>query len=123
VANSSNAPAYIAIAWSPAANTFATPTFLMGQTQQRVDLWQTNRMTGPVRTLSSGATSPARTAIIDEIHPNNSLASVNTVSWSADGTLIAGHTNSGSVTIWQTATGVVKGVLNLPTRKTNARCL
>src|SRR5438876_2454827 len=66
-ANSSNAPAYIAIAWSPTANTFATPTFLMGQTQQRVDLWQTNRMTGPVRTLSSGATSPARTAIIDEI--------------------------------------------------------
>lgn len=118
-ANSSNPPAYIAIAWSPTANTFATPTFLSGQAQQRIDVWQINHMTGPVRTLRSNTTSAARTAIIDEIHPNNSQASVNTVSWSADGTLIAGHTNSGSVTIWQAATGVVKGVLNLPIRKTN----
>jgi WD40 repeat protein len=117
-ANSTNPPAYIAIAWSPAANAFATPTFLSGQAQQHMDLWQINHMTGPVRTLSSSATGPARTAIIDEKHPNNSLTSVNTVSWSADGMLVAGHTNFGSVTIWQATTGIVKGALNLPTRKT-----
>lgn len=117
--NSTNPPAYIALTWSPTANTFATPTFLSGQAQQRIDLWQINHMTGPVRTLTSGATGPARTALIDEKHPNNSLTSVNTVSWSADGMLVAGHTNFGSVTIWQVTAGTVKGVLNLPTRKTD----
>lgn len=117
-ANSANAPAYTAIAWSPTSNTFAVPSYMQQQTQQIVDLWRVNHTTGPVHTLTSNATGTARTAIIDDIHPFNATANVNMISWSTDGTLLAGHTNFGTVTIWQAATGAIKEVLNLPVRPT-----
>ena len=117
-ANGSNAPAYTAIAWSPTSNTFAVPSYTQQQTQQVVDLWQVNHTTGPLHTLTSNATGTPRTEIIDVIHANNSPATVNMISWSTDGTLLAGHTNFGSVTIWQVATGAIKEALSLPVRPT-----
>jgi WD40 repeat protein len=54
--------------------------------------------------------------LIDVSHPYNSPANVNMVGWSSDGSLVAGHTNFGSVTIWQAATGAVSQVLALPSR-------
>jgi serine/threonine protein kinase len=117
-ANTSNALVHTAIAWSPTANTFATPGYLLQQTQQRVALWQINQTSGPIRTLNLDATGSVRTLIIDEVHPQNSGVNVDMIGWSADGTLVAGHTNFGSVTIWQAATGTVKEVLSLPKRPT-----
>src|SRR5581483_9308994 len=81
-ANSANAPAYTAIAWSPTSNTFAVPSYMQQQTQQIVDLWRVNHTTGPDHTLTSNATGIARTAIIDDIHPFNATANVNMIGWS-----------------------------------------
>src|SRR5947209_14228520 len=117
-ANTSNAPVHTSIAWSPTANTFATPGYLLQQPQQRVALWQINQTSRPIRTLNSDTTGSARTLIIDEVHPQNSSVNVDMIGWSADGTLVAGHTNFGSVNIWQAATGAVKEIVSLPKRPT-----
>jgi len=93
------APAYNHIAWSPKTNTFVTSLSL----QTRIELWQAGHAKGPVRTLlSRGIKDPG----ID----------MDQVSWSADGSLVAGVTNSNPVVIWEAATGVVKQVLQLPDR-------
>ena len=120
-ANSSNAPIHKAIAWSPKGNTFATPGYVAPQGQpiqqpQQVDLWQVGQTNNPIRILSSDTTGTARTLLIDVSHPFNSPANVDMVGWSSDGSLVAGHTNFGSVTIWQAATGAVFQVLALPSR-------
>ena len=120
-ANSSNAPIHKAIAWSPKGNTFATPGYVAPQGQpiqqpQQVDLWQVGQTNNPIRILSSDTTGTARTLLIDVSHPFNSPANVDMVGWSSDGSLVAGHTNFGSVTIWQAATGAVSQVLALPSR-------
>ncbi len=90
------APAYAHIAWSPKTNTFATSL----SSQTRIELWQAGHATGPVRTLLSKGINDPRIEV-DE------------VSWSADGSLVAGVTNSNPVVIWEAATGVVKQVLEL----------
>jgi serine/threonine protein kinase len=93
------APAYSHIAWSPKAITFATSLF----SQTRIELWQADHAAGPVRTLlSKGINDPS--------------INVEEVSWSTDGSLVAGLTNSNPVVIWEAATGVVKQVLHLPDR-------
>ncbi|HET9921516.1 MAG TPA: serine/threonine-protein kinase [Ktedonobacteraceae bacterium] len=115
-ASGSGTPAYTAIAWSPQSNTFAVPSYAPQQTQQIVALWQLNHPSSPVRTLTSNASGTARTFIIDVIHAPNSPATVDMVDWSNDGTLLAAHTNFGTVTIWQAATGAIKEVLSLPSR-------
>jgi len=107
---------YSSIDWSPIANTFATPSYSSGQQQQRVALWQTNNTTAPLRTLTSDSSGTPRTFIYDAFDPNSSYANVNTVAWSSDGTLLAGHTNFGTVTVWDTISGKVKGELHLPDR-------
>ena len=117
-ANGSTAPAYTAIAWSPTSNTFAVPSYIQQQTQQIVDLWQVNHTHGPAHVLTSNATGTARTGIVDVIHPYNATANVNMIGWSTDGILLSGHTNFGTVTIWQAATGAIKEVLTLPVRPT-----
>ena len=123
--STTSTPAYTAIAWSPSpvsrtldSNTFAVPSYTQQQTQQVLDIWQVNHTTGPIHTLTSNATGTARTGIIDVIHPFNATANVNAISWSTDGTQLAGHTNFGSVTIWQAATGAIKETLSLPVRPT-----
>lgn len=124
VANSSlAAPAFTAVAWSTTANNFATTSYAPQQTQQQVDLWQLNHTGGPTKTLHSDTTGVARTAIIDAMHPYNSPAIVDALSWSLDGTLLAGHTNFGLVTLWQTATGSVQHELKLPARPTKDKPL
>ncbi len=98
-ANNFSDPLYLHIAWSPKANTFAISLF----SQTRIELWQAGHVTGPVRTLLSKGFNDPR---ID----------VQEISWSADGSLVAGLTNSNPVVIWEAATGVVKQVLELPDR-------
>ncbi len=122
-ANSANPPAQTAIAWSPTGNTFATPSYALQQTQQQIDLWKTGLSNGPAETLKSDATGTVRTLVIDSVHPSNSFVNVNTIGWSADGSLLAGHTNFGTVTIWQVAGGTVSQVLNLPQRPTQEKPL
>lgn len=117
-ANGSTAPAYTAIAWSPDANSFATPAYVQKQTQQVVDIWQVGHTSSPERILTSNATGIARTEVIDVVHSSNSAAPLNAINWSTDGSLLAAHTNFGSVTIWQAATGAIKETLNLPVRPT-----
>jgi len=98
-ANTFSDPLYLHIAWSPKANTFATSLF----SQTRIELWQAGHTTGPVRTLLSKGFNDPRIAVQE-------------ISWSADGSLVAGLTNSNPVVIWEAATGVVKQVLQLPDR-------
>ena len=117
-ANGGTAPAYTAIAWSPRANTFATPAYMQGQTRQVVDIWQMGHTNAPVQALTSNATGTARTAIIDVVHPFNATAPLNALSWSSDGSLLAAHTSFGSVTIWQAAAEAIKQTLSLPVRPT-----
>src|SRR6266699_1730266 len=68
--------------------------------QTRIELWRVGHTTGPVRTLLSKGINDPRIEV-DEI------------SWSADGSLVAGLTNSNPVVIWEAATGEVKQVLKL----------
>jgi len=98
-ANNFSDPLYPHIAWSPKANTFATSLF----SQTRIELWQEGHDTGPVRTLISKGI-------------NDTRVDVQEISWSADGSLVAGLTNSNPVVIWEVATGAVKQVLKLPDR-------
>ncbi len=93
------APAYTHIAWSPKGNTFATSL----NSETRIELWQAGHATGPVRTLLSKGINDPRIEVYE-------------VSWSVDGSLVAGLTNSNPVVIWEAATGVVKQVLELPDR-------
>jgi serine/threonine protein kinase len=122
-ASSSNPPAQTSIAWSPTGNTFATPGYALQQTQQQIDLWKAGLTNGPAGTLKSDATGTARTLVIDSVHPSNSSVIVNMVGWSADGSLLAGHTNFGMVTIWRMAGGTVSQVLDLPLRPTQEKPL
>jgi serine/threonine protein kinase len=115
-ANSSPQLTYCAIAWSPTANVFATPSYVPQQTSQLVDLWQVNRTDRPARTLASDATGKVRTLIDDWVHLANINANVNMISWSPDGKALAAHTNFGTVTIWQAATGTITQVLSLTAR-------
>jgi hypothetical protein len=93
------------------------------QTQQQVDLWKVGSTSGPAEMLKADATGPARTQVSDYVHPSNSTVNVNMVGWSADGSLLAGHTNFGTVTIWQVAQGTVSHVLDLPPRPTQEKPL
>ena len=122
-ANSANPPAQTTITWSPIGNTFATPGYAPQQTQQQVDLWKVGLTNGPAKTLLSDAIGTARTLVIDSVHPSNSSVTVNMIGWSADGSLLAGHTNFGTVTIWQVAAGTVSQVLDLPLRPTQEKPL
>jgi len=108
--------AYPAIAWSPTASSFATPSFVQGQQQQRVALWHTNNTTAPARTLTANVTGTPRTIIYDNYKLDNSFTNLNALAWSTDGKRLATHTNSGSVILWDTTTGSVQTTLNLPTR-------
>jgi WD40 repeat protein len=116
--NTLNGPGYFAIACSPRASTFAAASFTPEQTQQRVDLWQIGHTTSPVRMLTASATAAARTSMTDYAHPFHAARNINAVSWSSDGTLLAAHTNFGTATLWQAATGSTKQMLNLPSRPT-----
>ncbi|HZU04017.1 MAG TPA: hypothetical protein VFA10_30420, partial [Ktedonobacteraceae bacterium] len=116
--NTLNGPGYFAIACSPVANTFAAASFTPQQTQQQVDLWQIGHTTSPVRTLTASATEAARTSMTDYVHPFHAARNINALSWSSDGTLLAAHTNFGTATLWQAATGSTKQMLNLPSRPT-----
>lgn len=116
--DASSTSAYTAIAWSPVANSFATPNNVQKQTKQVVDIWQVGHTTAPEHMLTSNATGTARTAIIDVIHPSNATAPLNAISWSNDGSLLATHTNFGTVPIWQAATGTIKETISLPLRPT-----
>lgn len=122
-ANSSNAPVFTAVAWSTIGNSFATIRYAPQQMQQQVALWQANRTNAPTKVLYSDATGTARTAIIDATHPYNSPANLNGIGWSLDGTLLAGHTNFGLVTIWQAANGNIQQVLKLAERPTKDKPL
>ncbi len=115
-ANSSPELTYCAIAWSPTANVFATPRYIPQQTSQLVDLWQVNQTNRPARMLTSDATGKVRTLIDDWVHLANINVNVNMVSWSPDGKALAAHTNFGTVTIWQAATGTITQVLSLTAR-------
>lgn len=117
-ASTASTSAYTAIAWSPVANSFATPNAVRTQRQQVVDIWQVGHTTAPVHILTSNATGTARTAIIDVAHPFNATAPLNAISWSTDGSLLATHTNFGSVTIWRTATDTIQETVSLPLRPT-----
>jgi serine/threonine protein kinase len=119
--NTLSGPGYFAIACSPTANTFAAASFVPEQTQLQVDLWQTSRTTGPVRMLTANDTGTARTSITDYVHPLHASRNINALGWSSDGTLLAAHTNFGTVTRWQTATGSTKQMLNLPSRSTKGK--
>jgi WD40 repeat protein len=118
IQNTLNGPGYFAIACSPTSSTFAVASFAPEQTQQQVDIWQISHSTGPVRTFTGNATGTARTSITDYVRPLHASRNINAVGWSNDGTLLAAHTNFGTVTLWQTATGSIKQVLNLPSRST-----
>jgi serine/threonine protein kinase len=122
-AHSASPPAHTTIAWSPTGNTFATPRYMPQQTQQQVDLWKVGSTNGPAEVLKADATGSAVTQVSDYVHPSNSTVNVNMVGWSADGPLLAGHTNFGTVTIWQVAQGLVSHVLDLPPRPTQEKPL
>jgi serine/threonine protein kinase/WD40 repeat protein len=115
-ANSSSQLTYCAIACSPTANVFATPRYIPQQTRQLIDLWQVNQADRPARTLTSDASGRARTLIIDEVHIANEYVNVNMISWSPDGKALAAHTNFGTVTVWQAATGAITQTLSMPAR-------
>lgn len=114
------APIYPAIAWSPNAPLFATPSYQINQQQQQVALWQAGNTTHPQQVLTASASGSPQSIIYDYFNVTTSSANIDTVSWSADGALLAGHSNSGTVTIWDARTGAVKTSLKLPTRPTPA---
>jgi serine/threonine protein kinase len=122
-ANSASPPAHTTIAWSPTGNTFATPRYMPQQTRQQVDLWKVGSTSAPAEMLKAEATGSAVTQVSDYVHPPNSTVNVNMVGWSADGSLLAGHTNFGTVTIWQVAQGTVSHALDLPPRPTQEKPL
>ncbi len=54
--------------------------------------------------------------IDDYVHLANINVNLNMVSWSPDGKALAAHSNFGTVTIWQAATGTIIQVLSLTAR-------
>lgn len=105
--NSLNLPSYNVIAWSPKANMFATNTDFLIHTQLQTNIWQPGKKTGP-----------AHTFIYKDANTLNTLSSLDVVSFSPDGSLLAGYTNFGPIVLWDTATGAIKRTLQLPSRPT-----
>lgn len=96
-------PTYNYLAWSPIANTFVTTSALsVQQGQIQTDLWQVNHLDGPLKTFS-----------YSDSHTTSTLASIDALSWSADGKRVAGLTNFGEAVIWE---GTTVQVLTLPSR-------
>jgi serine/threonine protein kinase len=122
-AQSSGSSAQTSIAWSPTGNTFATTSYAQQQTQQHINLWKAGLTNDPAGALKSDTTGTVRTLVIDSVHPSNSSVNVNMIGWSADGSLLAGHSNFGTVTIWQVAEGTISQVLGLPLRTTQEKPL
>ena len=115
-AHSASPPAHTTIAWSPTGNTFATPRYTPQQIQQQVDLWKVGSTSAPAEMLKADATGSAVTLVSDYVHPSNLTMNVNMVGWSDDGSLLAGHTNFGTVSIWQVTHGTFSHALDLPPR-------
>ncbi len=117
-ANNANAPLYAFLSWSPRANTFAAANTPLGKIAVQVDLWQKSNATAPTKTLSYAVTDHVVPLPLSELHiyttpPFVTVGFVDALSWSADGTLIAGHTNFNFVIIWNATTGTVKQVLRM----------
>jgi serine/threonine protein kinase/WD40 repeat protein len=115
---SANAPLYAFLSWSPRANTFAAANTPLGKIAVQVDLWQKSNATAPAKTLSYIVTDHVVPLPLSELHtyttpPFVTVGFVDATSWSAGGTLIAGHTNFNFVIIWDAATGAVKQVLRM----------
>ena len=116
--NSANAPLYAFLSWSPKANTFAAASTPLGKIVVQVDIWQKSNATAPAKTLSYSVTERVVPLPLSEMHtyttpPFVTVGFVDAMSWSADGTLIAGHTNFNFVIIWNATTGTVKQVLRM----------
>jgi len=116
--NSTNAPLYAFLAWSPRSNTFAAASTPLGKIAVQVDLWQKSNATAPIKTLSYAVTDHVVPMPLSEMHtyttpPFVTVGYVDALSWSADGALIAGHTNFNLVIIWNASTGGVKEVLRI----------
>lgn len=105
--NAIDQPAYVNLAWSPKADTFATYDINGGFSSQsiHVDLWKTTQPDHPVQTL-----------LFKDVPTKLTGADIDVLSWSADGSLLAGHTDYNAVIIWDAATGAVKQVFSQPSR-------
>lgn len=105
--NSFNLPSYNVIAWSPKASIFATNADFLLHSQLQVDIWQPGKKT-----------RPARTVLYKDNNTLTPLSSIDVLSFSPDGSLLAGYTDFGPIVLWDTATGAIKRTLQLPDRPT-----
>jgi WD40 repeat protein len=100
--NNFTTPFYTNIAWSPTSAYFVTNDLNIFKTQ--VGLWQYGHSTSP-QILSFHDANSSQTG-----------ASMDFVSWSSDGKLLAGHTNFGEVAIWDMTTKQVSQVIKMADR-------
>ncbi len=89
-ANSITTPSYDLVAWSPVSNVFAAHD--INAHGSKFTLWQVGQTTGPQHTLS----------YFDPII-SNTIGSLDALSWSVDGSKLAGHTDYGKEIIWDAA--------------------
>ncbi len=95
-----SAPQYDYLAWSPVDNTFVTSVSF----NNKLTLWQQNKTTAPIKTLSY--TQPEKDV----------PAGLDYVCWSSDGSFIAGTPANFGIVIWQVKTGQVVQQISLPER-------
>lgn len=93
-----NLPTFDYLAWAPNSKIFASS--IAGQTT--VSLWQSRQMQRPIGVLSYNAASST---------------AIQQLSWSTNGSMLAGATNDFHTVIWQVSTGAVQTVLTLPDRR------
>ncbi|HZU68708.1 MAG TPA: serine/threonine-protein kinase [Ktedonobacteraceae bacterium] len=87
-------PKYDLVAWSPVSNIFATHDF--NSPGIKCSLWQAGHLNGPQSTLN----------YFDPTVSNNA-GFLDALSWSVDGSKLAGHTDYSKEVIWNVASGNV----------------
>jgi len=91
---------YDYMAMSPVDNTFATGIY----SSNKVALWQQNKPTAPIKTLSYNQKQK-------DVPPG-----IEHIGWSSDGAFIAGTPANFSVVVWQVKTGKIMQEISLPER-------
>jgi serine/threonine protein kinase/WD40 repeat protein len=95
--NSFTTPSYDLVAWSPNAAIFAAHPSPLGAGALKIELWQVGQTTGPLHTLSYFDPSIS-----------NDAGAFDALSWSVDGSNLAGHTDYGKEVIWDAASRNLK---------------
>jgi len=96
-----NLPSYTQVAWTPKTPFFAATWYSLASFKPKINMWQAGNTKKPIASFEDKALANTY---------------VQEIAWSVDGTMLAGNTNRFQVVVWETKTGKVKQVIQLPDR-------